>query len=174
MIKLPWLLSSREQSVICYLVFVILSSLCESKGNIMNTLHMINFIIHGNKRAPSQIFFISVFKNGKYQTRTIAIDVRCYYSADLRKLGDEEETEYDDEQPRGSVCPHLPPGGSITHHRVLLSSGHCACAPDLVRRGHRGRGGAGAAQLLRPRPRHHQALALANTVNLTRKHIAPI
>ena len=99
---------------------------------------------------------------------------RCYYSADLRKLGDEEEAEDDDEQPRGSVCPHLPPAGSITSltipRRVLL---HCACAPDLVRRGHGGRGGAGAAQLLGPRPRHRQALALALTVNLTAEHLLP-
>ena len=99
---------------------------------------------------------------------------RCYYSADLRKLGDEEEAEDDDEQPRGSVCPHLPPAGSITSltipHRVLL---HCACAPDLVRRGHGGRGGAGAAQLLGPRPRHRQALALGLTVNLTAEHLLP-
>ena len=76
------------------------------------------------------------------------MDVRCHYSADLWKLGDEEEAEDDDEQPRGSVCPHLPPAGSITSltipRRVLL---HCACAPDLVRRGHGGRGGAGRAQL---------------------------
>ena len=99
---------------------------------------------------------------------------RCYYSADLRKLGDEEEAEDDDEQPRGSVCPHLPPAGSITSltipHRVLL---HCACAPDLVRRGHGGRGGAGRAQLLGPRPRHRQALALGLTVNLTAEHLLP-
>ena len=99
---------------------------------------------------------------------------RCYYSADLRKLGDEEEAEDDDEQPRGSVCPHLPPAGSITSltipRRVLL---HCACAPDLVRRGHGGRGGAGAAQLLGPRPRHRQALALGLTVNLTAEHLLP-
>ena len=98
------------------------------------------------------------------------MNVRCYYSADLWKLGDEEEAEDDDEQPRGSVCPHLPPAGSITSltipHRVLL---HCACAPDLVRRGHGGRGGAGAAQLLGPRPRHRQALAL--TVSLTAEHL---
>ena len=97
---------------------------------------------------------------------------RCYYSADLRKLGDEEEAEDDDEQPRGSVCPHLPPAGSITSltipRRVLL---HCACAPDLVRRGHGGRGGAGRAQLLGPRPRHRQALALGLTVNLTAEHL---
>ena len=99
---------------------------------------------------------------------------RCYYSADLWKLGDEEEAEDDDEQPRGSVCPHLPPAGSITSltipRRVLL---HCACAPDLVRRGHGGRGGAGAAQLLDPRPRHRQALALGLTVNLTAEHLLP-
>ena len=97
---------------------------------------------------------------------------RCYYSADLWKLGDEEEAEDDDEQPRGSVCPHLPPAGSITSltipRRVLL---HCACAPDLVRRGHGGRGGAGRAQLLGTRPRHRQALAL--TVNLTAEHLLP-
>ena len=102
---------------------------------------------------------------------------RCYYSADLWKLGDEEEAEDDDEQPRGSVCPHLPPAGSITSltipRRVLLSSGHRACAPDLVRRGHGGRGGARAAQLLGPRPRHRQALALALTVNLTAEHLLP-
>ena len=99
---------------------------------------------------------------------------RCYYSADLRKLGDEEEAEDDDEQPRGSVCPHLPPAGSITSltipRRVLL---HCACAPDLVRRGHGGRGGAGRAQLLGTRPRHRQALALGLTVNLTAEHLLP-
>ena len=102
------------------------------------------------------------------------MDVRCYYSADLWKLGDEEEAEDDDEQPRGSVCPHLPPAGSITSltipRRVLL---HCACAPDLVRRGHGGRGGAGRAQLLGTRPRHRQALALALTVNLTAEHLLP-
>ena len=99
---------------------------------------------------------------------------RCYYSADLWKLGDEEEAEDDDEQPRGSVCPHLPPAGSITSltipRRVLL---HCACAPDLVRRGHGGRGGAGRAQLLGTRPRHRQALALGLTVNLTAEHLLP-